>query len=148
MSALAGSYNYAIVILSAGIAVLAAWTSLDLAERVTAARGAIRLAWLISGAIAMGIGIWSMHYTGMLAFRLPVLVLYHWPTVFLSLLAGIISSDIAFFVVSQERLEWLVALAGSVFQGTGIAALHYTGMAAMRMQAMSHYSPAIAGLSV
>ena len=92
MSALAGSYNYAIVILSAGIAVLAAWTSLDLAERVTAARGAIRLAWLISGAIAMGIGIWSMHYTGMLAFRLPVPVLYHWPTVLLSLLAGIVAS--------------------------------------------------------
>jgi PAS domain S-box-containing protein len=145
---LVGSYDHLIVVVSALIAVLASYTALDLAERVTAARGTVRLAWLISGAIAMGIGIWSMHYTGMLAFRLPVLVLYHWPTVFLSLLAGIISSAIALFVVSQERLEWLGALAGSVFQGTGIAALHYTGMAAMRMQAMSHYSPAIAGLSV
>src|ERR1700719_1134878 len=106
MSAWAGSYNYAIVVLSAGIAVLAAWTSLDLAERVTAARGAIRLAWLISGAIAMGIGIWSMHYTGMLAFRLPVPVLYHWPTVLLSLLAGVVASAVALFVVSRARLGW------------------------------------------
>jgi PAS domain S-box-containing protein len=145
---LAGSYNHLMVVVSALIAVLASYTALDLGERVTAARGTVRLAWLISGAIAMGIGIWSMHYTGMLAFRLPVLVLYHWPTVFLSLLAGIVASVIALFVVSRERFGWLGALAGSIFQGAGIAALHYTGMAAMRMQAMSHYSLAIVALSV
>jgi PAS domain S-box-containing protein len=148
MSALAGSYNYAIVVLSAGIAVLAAWTSLDLAERVTAARGAIRLAWLISGAIAMGIGIWSMHYTGMLAFRLPVPVLYHWPTVLLSLLAGIVASAIALFVVSRARLGWPAAVAGSVCQGSGIAALHYISMDSMRFAGMHHYSPAVVALSI
>src|ERR1700730_13108508 len=148
MSALAGSYNYAIVILSAGIAVLAAWTSLDLAERVTAARGAIRLAWLSSGAVAMGIGIWSMHYTGMLAFRLPVPVLYHWPTVLLSLLAGVVSSAIALFVVSRNRVGLTAALAGSTFQGLGIGVLLYTAMSAMRLPAMCHYSGAIVALSV
>src|SRR3984957_687032 len=148
MSVLAGSYNYAIVVLSAGIAILAAWTSLDLAERVTAALGAIRLAWLISGAIAMGIGIWSMHYTGMLAFRLPVPVLYHWPTVLLSLLAGIVASAIALFVVSRARLGWPAAVAGSVCQGSGIAALHYIAMDSMRFAGMHHYSPAVVALSI
>ena len=69
---MAGSYDHLVVVLSVLIAVLASYAALDLAERVTAARGAIRLAWLISGATAMGIGIWSMHFTGMLAFRLPV----------------------------------------------------------------------------
>src|SRR5256885_3789832 len=53
----------------------------DLAGRTTAARGRIRLTWLAGGATAMGIGIWSMHYIGMLAFSLPVPVLYDWPTV-------------------------------------------------------------------
>jgi PAS domain S-box-containing protein len=148
MSALAGSYNYAIVILSAGIAVLAAWTSLDLAERVTAARGAIRLAWLIGGAIAMGIGIWSMHYTAMLAFRLPVPVLYHWPTVLLSLLLGIVASAVALFVVSRARLGWPEAVAGSVCQGSGIAALHYISMDSMRFAGMHNYSPAVVALSI
>src|SRR6202171_2558493 len=116
---LVGSYDHLIVVVSALIAVLASYTALDLAERVTTARGTVRLAWLISGAIAMGIGIWSMHYTGMLAFRLPVLVLYHWPTVLLSLLCGIVSSIIALFVVSRKRFGLLAALAGGIFQGGG-----------------------------
>ena len=121
-----GSYDRLVVVLSVLIAILASYTALDLAERLTAARGTARRAWLISGATAMGIGIWSMHYTGMLAFRLPVAVLYHWPTVLLSLLLGIVSSAIALFVVSRKRLGWPAALAGSIFQGAGIAALHYT----------------------
>jgi len=145
---LAGSYDPLVVVLSVLIAVLGAYAALDLAERVTAARGAVRLAWLISGATALGIGIWSMHYAGMLAFRLPVPVLYHWPTVLLSLLAGVVSSAIALFVVSRTTFGWPPALAGSIFQGAGVAALHYTAMAAMRLPAMCHYSPAIVVLSV
>jgi PAS domain S-box-containing protein len=143
-----GSYDDVVVVLSVLIAVLASYTALDLAERVTAARGPARRVWLISGAAAMGIGIWSMHYTGMLAFRMPVPVLYHWPTVLLSLLLGIVSSAVALFVVSRKKLGWLRALAGSILQGAGIAGLHFTGMAAMRLPAMCHYSPAIVALSV
>jgi PAS domain S-box-containing protein len=143
-----GSYDRLVVVLSGLIAILAAYTALDLAERLTAARGTARLAWLISGATALGIGIWSMHYSGMWAFRLPVPVLYHWPTVLLSLLCGIVSSIIALFVVSRKRFGLLAALAGAIFQGGGIAALHYTGMAAMRQQAMCHYSAVIVTLSV
>ena len=148
MNVLPESYNYPIAVLSAFIAVLASWTSLDLAERVTAARGALRLVWLTSGAIAMGIGIWSMHYTAMLAFRLPVPVLYHWPTALLSLLAGIVASAIALFAASQTSLGWPTILAGSVFQGGGIAALHYIAMDSMRLDATCHYSPTIVAFSV
>lgn len=145
---LVGSYDPLIVVLSVLIAVLASYTALDLGERVTSARGPVRMAWLISGAIAMGIGIWSMHYTGMLAYRLPAPVLYHWPTAMLSLQAGIVSSVIALVVVSRNRVGWLAGLLGGIFQGGGIAALHYTAMAAMRLPAMCQYSPAIVTLSV
>ncbi|HUE01491.1 MAG TPA: MHYT domain-containing protein [Bryobacteraceae bacterium] len=147
-AAMAGSYDYLVVALSALIAVLASYATLDLAERVTAARGAAQSAWLIGGAIAMGIGIWSMHFTGMLAFRLPVRVWYHWPTVLLSLLAAIVASATALFVVHRRKLGWLAALAGSIFQGGGIVALHYTAMASMRLPARCHYSPAIVAFSV
>lgn len=143
-----GSYDRLVVVLSVLIAILASYTALDLAERLTAARGTARRAWLISGATAMGIGIWSMHYTGMLAFRLPVAVFYYWPTVLLSLLLGIVSSAIALYVVSRKGLAWPAALGGSIFQGAGIATLHYTGMAAMRLPAMCHYSAAIVTFSV
>ena len=87
-----GSYNYHLVALSVLIAVCAAYAALELAGRTTAARGRVRLAWLVGGATAMGLGIWSMHYIGMLAFALPVPVLYDWPTVLLSLLAAIFAS--------------------------------------------------------
>jgi NO-binding membrane sensor protein with MHYT domain len=61
---LIGSYNYAVVALSVLIAIVASYAALDLAGRVTAARGRIRAVWLLGGAIAMGTGIWSMHYMG------------------------------------------------------------------------------------
>src|SRR5947207_15585694 len=100
---LGSSYDYRLVTLSVLIAMLASWAALDLGGRVTAARGGMRLLWLIGGGTAMGIGIWSMHYVGMLAFTLPVLVEYHWPTVLLSLLAGIFASIVALSLVSRQK---------------------------------------------
>src|SRR5437867_3747511 len=146
--AIHGSYDYRLVALSVLIAVLASYAALDLAARVTAARGSIRYAWLFGGATAMGTGIWSMHYIGMLAFSLPVPVLYDWPTVFLSLLAAIFAAAVALFVVSRQRMGWLRALTGSAIMGTGIATMHYTGMAAMRLSAMCSYDPLLLTLSV
>src|SRR5438093_11751227 len=134
-----GSYDYRLVGLSVLIAICAAYAALDLAGRTTAAHGRIRLTWLAGGATAMGIGIWSMHYIGMLAFSLPVPVLYDWPTVLLSLLAAIFASAVALFIVSRQRMGWMRALIGSVIMGSGIAAMHYIGMAAMRLRGMCHY---------
>src|SRR5467141_2985572 len=102
---LIGSYNYALVALSVLIAMFASYTALDLAGRVTAAGGWTRAVWLLGGACAMGTGIWSMHYMGMLAFVLPIPVAYHWPTVLLSLLAAILASVIALHVVSRQHMS-------------------------------------------
>src|SRR6202521_2732783 len=146
--AINGTCDYRLVVLSVLIAVLASYAALDLAARVTAAQGRIRFAWLLGGAAAMGTGIWSMHYIGMLAFSLPIPVLYDWPTVLLSLLAAIFTSAIALFVVSGKRMGLLAAAVGSVIMGAGIATMHYTGMAAMRLPAMCHYSSSIVSLSV
>src|SRR5437868_7726828 len=101
---LRGSYDYRLVALSVVIAVLASYAALNLAGRVTSAHGRARAVWLGGGATAMGIGIWSMHYVGMLAFRLPMPVLYDWPLVVASLLAAILASVIALFVVSRKRM--------------------------------------------
>jgi len=146
--AITGTYDYRLVALSVLIAMLASYAALDLASRVTAARGRIRFAWLSGGATAMGTGIWSMHYIGMLAFSLPIPVLYDWPTVLLSLLAAIFASAIALFVVSRQRMGLPAALVGSGVMGAGIATMHYTGMEAMRLSAMCHYSFPLVTLSV
>ncbi|MGA2811514.1 MAG: response regulator [Candidatus Acidiferrum sp.] len=143
-----GIYDYRLVALSVVIAVMASYAALDLAGRVTSARGQARYLWLSGGATAMGMGIWSMHYVGMLAFRLPVPVEYDWPTVLVSLLAAIFASAVALFVVSRERMGFLPAIVGSVLMGSAIAGMHYIGMAAMRLSAMCHYSPALVTLSV
>ena len=146
--ALVSSYNYRLVALSVAIAVLASYAALDVAGRVMSARGRVRLVWLTGGAVAMGLGIWSMHYVGMLAFRLPVAVRYDWPTVLVSLLAAIFASAIALFVVTREKMDLLRAILGSLFMGSGIAGMHYIGMAAMRLPAMCHFSPAVVVVSV
>src|SRR6202140_533828 len=112
-----GSYDYRLVPLSVLIAVLASYAALELTARTTAARGRLRLAWLVGGAIAMGQGIWSMHYIGMLAFNLPVPVLYDWPTVLLSLLAAIFASAVALYVVSRRKMGSAQAWGGSVLMG-------------------------------
>ena len=146
--ALVGSYDYLLVVLSVVIAVFASYAALDLARRVTSAQGRSRLLSLIGGASAMGFGIWSMHYVGMLAFRLPVPVQYAWPTVLWSLLAAILASAVALFLVSRSKLGVVRASLGSILMGGGIAAMHYIGMAAMRLPAMCHYSRPLFILSV
>jgi two-component system, sensor histidine kinase and response regulator len=148
LALLAGNYDYRLVTLSVLIAMLASYAALDLAGRVTAARGRVRFVWLTGGAGAMGLGIWSMHYIGMLAYSLPVRVLYNWPTVLLSLLAAIFASGVALFVVSRRVVAPLRAGLGGVVMGIGIAAMHYIGMEAMRMPAMCHYSRPLVILSV
>ncbi len=145
---LIGSYNYALVALSVLIAMFASYAALDLAGRVTAAGGWTRAVWLLGGAGAMGTGIWSMHYIGMLAFILPIPVSYHWPTVLLSLLAAILASVVALGVVSRHKMGWFRALAGSVLMGAGIASMHYIGMAAMRLPAICQFNSFIVFLSV
>jgi PAS domain S-box-containing protein len=143
-----GHYDSRLVILSVLIAICAAYAGLELAARVTATQGRRRAAWLSGGAFAMGIGIWSMHYVGMLAFSLPVPVSYDWPTVLLSLLAAIFASAVALFVVSRGKMGWTQAILGSVIMGSGISTMHYTGMAAMRMSAECSYNEWLVALSV
>jgi two-component system, sensor histidine kinase and response regulator len=142
------SYDVRLVALSIAIAIVASYAALDLAGRVTAAQGRSRHLWLLGGAFAMGTGIWSMHYVGMLAFRLPFPVLYDIPTVLASLLLAVCASAVALFVVSGATLSLGRAAAGSVAMGMAIAAMHYTGMAAMRMPAAVRYDPALFTLSV
>ena len=147
-AALVGSYDYRLVALSVLIAMLASYAALDLGGRVTASNGRRRFFWLSGGAVAMGMGIWSMHYIGMLAYSLPVAVVYDWPTVLWSLLAAVLASAVALFVVSRNEMGPISAGLGGLLMGAGIAAMHYIGMEAMRLPAMCHYSPELVSLSV
>src|SRR5215218_2615072 len=97
-------YNPSLVVLSVLIATLASYTALTLAGRVTAARGRERLAWLAGGSLALGVGIWSMHFVGMLAFHLPVPIGYQLGRVLLSVLVAVAASALALVVVSRPQV--------------------------------------------
>ncbi|MGX1175615.1 putative bifunctional diguanylate cyclase/phosphodiesterase [Pseudomonas sp. R151218B TE3479] len=145
---LIGSYSPALVSISLFVAVLASYTALDLAGRIATAQGRAAHFWMIGGALAMGVGIWSMHFIGMLAFTLPVELGYDVPITALSLLTAILSSGFALWLVSQPRLPaWQLAF-GALIMGAGISAMHYTGMAALRMQPGIDYDPTLFGASL
>jgi PAS domain S-box-containing protein len=146
--ALAGTYDDRLVGLSVLIAMLASYAALDLGGRVTASRERARSIWLICGASAMGIGIWWVHIIGMLAYTLPMTIAYHWPTVLLSLLAAILASAAALFVVSRNEMGAKRLGIGGLLMGAAIAAMHYMGVRAMRLPATCSYSRGLVALSV
>ena len=143
-----GSHHPVLVVLSALIAMLASYTALQLAGRVTAASGWARRAWLASGSVAMGVGIWSMHFVAMLAFSLPVPIAYDVPLWLLSIVIAILASWLALFIASRERVGHVALAAGAVVMGGAIAAMHYTGMAAVRIPGRIDYDPTLVGLSI
>src|SRR5260370_20539695 len=106
MTLLHGSYDYGLVALSVVLAISASYAALDLAGRVSSSRGRARTIWLTTGSAAMGLGIWAMHYVGMLAFAMPFPVYYHVPTVGLSLLAAIAASGAALRVGGRPRVNF------------------------------------------
>jgi NO-binding membrane sensor protein with MHYT domain/signal transduction histidine kinase len=143
------SYDYRLVGLAFIIAVIASYTALNLAGQVKSASGQTRFKWLIGGAVAMGTGIWSMHFVAMLAFSLPQPVAYDVRMTLLSLLDAILSSGVALLLVSRATLRPMRLLSGGIFMGFAIASMHYIGMAAMQIQ-QGHiqYNLLMVGLSV
>ncbi|MGF7033126.1 diguanylate cyclase (GGDEF)-like protein/PAS domain S-box-containing protein [Paenibacillus mucilaginosus] len=136
-----GSYDWVLVLLSYLIAVIASYTALDMGGRVSSSQGRARSAWLLCGAAAMGIGIWSMHFVAMLAFRLPVHTSYALGLLLLSMLFAVLGSYAALFMISRPQLTAGRLSTGSLLMGSAVAAMHYTGMASMRMEAVITYAP-------
>lgn len=136
-----GTYSQSLVFFSLLVAVLASYTALDMAGRLATTQGRVARWWLAGGATAMGLGIWSMHFIGMLAFKLPIPVGFDLAITLYSLAVSVGASAYALWLVSRPQLPTRRLVAGAVLMGLGIAAMHYLGMAAMRMQPGIDYDP-------
>ncbi|WGJ16411.1 EAL domain-containing protein [Methylocapsa sp. D3K7] len=138
-----GYYDLNIVALSIAVAIIASYTALDMAGRVSASDSSARksVIWLVAGAMSMGTGIWSMHFIGMLSFHLPIKVAFDLPITLLSLIIAIVASFIALFFLRQAQLGIRNLVIGTILMGSGIAAMHYTGMFAMQMSPPIRYEP-------
>ncbi|MGG4439793.1 bifunctional diguanylate cyclase/phosphodiesterase [Brevibacillus fortis] len=141
-----GTYDSYLVILSYLIAVAASFSALNLAARVSTSKGKHQLLWLIFGATTMGVGIWSMHFVGMLALTLPIKVLYDMEYVILSVVFAIFVSSIALFTVTKSNLNARQLGIAGILMAAGISGMHYVGMAAMIIEIT--YDPWIVILSV
>jgi NO-binding membrane sensor protein with MHYT domain len=107
-----------------------------------------RLLWIVGAAVALGGGgIWSMHFIAMLAYKLPIAVNYDLTITVASLIAAIVVTGIGLYIVTGGNLGLVRLSAAGAFVGVGVCAMHYTGMAAMRMNAELSYDPAIFALS-
>jgi len=145
----AGTHDTTLVALSILIATAASYTALDLAGRIRASSGWACHAWLATSAVAMGGGIWSMHFVAMLAFSMPGMdVSYDVPLTALSLIVAILVTGIGLHAVSREKATPKILLFSGCFVGLGIVAMHYTGMAAMRMGAHVDYDTLWVAISV
>lgn len=143
-----GSYDSLLVLFSLAVAILASYTTLVVAGRIATSSGRPARWWLAGGACTMGIGIWSMHFIGMLAFDLPMDLGYDLLLTLLSLLFAVAASAFALWIVTQETLTLRLLAAGALVMGGGVAGMHYIGMASMRMMPGIVYDTTLLGLSV
>ncbi|MDR5172218.1 bifunctional diguanylate cyclase/phosphodiesterase [Methylobacillus flagellatus] len=142
------SYDVNLVAISLVVAIFASYTALNLAERINTAKGRAATWWLLGGAATLGIGIWSMHFIGMLAFRLPIPLGYDMGITVFSLALVIVVSGFALYQVIQPALPLKRLLVSAVIMGIGVASMHYVGMAAMLMEPAPVYDPGLFALSV
>src|SRR6476660_7933447 len=143
-----GTYDPYLVALSILVAAFASYTALDLGGRGTAARRLARRMWLAAAAITMGGGIWSMHFVAMLAFILPIPMSYEIGLTTLSLVVAMFVTGGGFYVISRHSGSLLRLVLSGIFMGLGIAAMQYTGMAAMREHVELSYDGIFVALSL
>jgi PAS domain S-box-containing protein len=144
-----GTHDGTLVALSVLIAMVASYTALDLAGRIRASEGWAKHAWLATAAVAMGGGIWAMHFVAMLAFQLPDMgVNYQVGLTAVSLVLPILVTGVGFYVVNRTESGLATLALSGLFMGLGIAGMHYTGMAAMRMAADLSYDGLWVAISI
>lgn len=143
-----GEYNLNLVIVSVMIAFATSYTALDMLTRMRNSSGKVFWICLFGGALAMGCGIWSMHFVGMLAFSLPVPLGYDLPLTLLSLVISIAISGTALWIMKFSMLNNSLTAVGALFMGIGIVAIHYIGMSAMQMSPPIMYDSSLAILSI
>jgi signal transduction histidine kinase/CheY-like chemotaxis protein len=143
-----GHYEPTLVAVSILVAIYASYTALSLAERVRHSHGRATWWWMAGGAFAMGSGIWAMHFIGMQAFRLPFPVGYDTAITFVSWLLPVLASLLALSQISRPAPQATHFAISAVLMGLGINAMHYTGMAAMRMRPGIDYDPLLFAISV
>ncbi|EIR1043515.1 EAL domain-containing protein [Salmonella enterica] len=141
-------YNHILVAVSFAVAIFASYTALNMAGRVAGSARSNARIWLMGGGFALGVGIWAMHFVGMLAMDHAMNMRFDPFLTGLSMLIAIGSSLFALWLVSAEKLRLRRLLPGALVMGLGISAMHYTGMAALQFASIIVWNSAWVALSI
>lgn len=146
---LEASYSPGLVALSITLAWFGSYVALVIAQQVDDARTRPeKIGWILSGAMAMGGGIWSMHFLGMIAYTMPVEIEYHLGLTALSIIPGILAGLVTVLIIAQNHISWRYTLPGAILVGGSIGVMHFSGMAAMQMEASMAYDPFLFAASI
>jgi PAS domain S-box-containing protein len=146
---MSASYNPLLVILSFLTASFAGYTALRVVERMGATTNTrMRNTWLVAGGLAMGSGIWAMHFIGMLAFSMAGAVSYDLLITFASMIPGVFASISTLWYLDRSESNFWRLNFGGFLMATGIGGMHYCGMEAMVMDSVLVYDPYLFGLSI
>jgi len=144
-----GNYDPVLVVLSVAVAIFASYASLLVSQHVAVTVNATtRRLWIAIGGLCLGVGIWAMHFVGMLAFSLPCSTSYDAAITLLSTIPGILASTLALKIISRRTLSHVQLAGGGLLLGAGIGAMHYSGMAAMRLNGLIRYDIKLFSLSI
>ena len=143
------TYSIPLVALSYVVSVFGSYTALQLAIGIPGSSGSKMWLWLSTAAIALGgAGIWSMHFIGMLAYDMGMPVAYDIPLTVGSMLIAVAVVGIGLYIVGRSKAGFLTLVFAGTITGLGVASMHYSGMAAMRMPAEIQYDTMIVAISV
>ena len=142
--ALVPTYDPALVLAAYAISALAGYAFLRLTTPIAElGEPVIRLKWMAAGGLTMGLGVWAMHFVAMLAYQLPIPVGYDPLITALSAVPAIVGAAVALYLVARPTVTLARLLLAGTFMGAGIGTMHYTGMAAMHLDALVRYDPAL-----
>lgn len=142
-------FNPLLVTVSILVAIFASYVALNLAYNGTLASGRKQVWWLSAGALAMGMGIWSMHFVGMLAFEMPGMAMaYDVPLMVVSVVVAIGASALAFYITSRSEVTTKSIVFGGAAMAVAIAGMHYIGMYSMRMEAVIEWNYFLVFISI
>jgi diguanylate cyclase (GGDEF)-like protein/PAS domain S-box-containing protein len=145
----AGHYDPVLVCLSVAVAVFASYAYLLIAQLLAGIESPmVRRVWMATGGLTQGLGIWAMHFVGMLAFTLPCTTAYNPQMTLLSMMPSIVACTLGLPVISRSSITRPQWAAVSLLLGVGIACMHYSGMAAMRLEGFVRYDLQLFLLSV
>ncbi|WP_370136519.1 MHYT domain-containing protein [Alteromonas sp.] len=146
---LEGAYHFPLVILSLMVAIFASFMAFNVAGQAAITEDKLRRNILLgTGSVALGGGIWSMHFLGMTAFDLCLPVDYDPLITGLSAIPGIAAAWVALHLLTKSRISLAEIIFGGVLVGAGIGTMHYSGMAAMEMAPLLRYDLGMFALSI